>query len=142
MIVEWCEHSRRMAWMYKRQLTNGKFFLHEHPATAISWDEKPIKDLLMHQAVTSVVADQCQYGLTTKGKNGHPMPAMKPMRLMTNSTQMAEMLQKRCDRQHEHQALVGGPCAAAAFYPLGLICAIITGIRETKNAMRAKKEDK
>ena len=72
--------------MYKRQLTNGKFFLHEHPATAISWDEKPIKDLLMHQAVTSVVADQCQYALNTKGKNGQLMTAMKPTRFMTNST--------------------------------------------------------
>ena len=48
-------------------------------------------------------------------------------------------MQKRCDRQHEHQALVGGRCAAAAVYPLGLIRAIIKGIRKTKNAMRAKE---
>ena len=128
--------------MYKRQLTNGKFLLHEHPNTAISWNEKPIKDLLMHQAVTSVVAGQCQYGLSTKEKNGQPMPAMKPTRFMTNSTQMAEMLQKRCERQHEHQALVGGRIAAAAFYPLGLKRAIIKGIRKTKNARRAKEGEK
>ena len=48
-------HFRFMAWMYKRQLTNGKLFLDEHPATAISCDEKQIKDILMHQAATSVV---------------------------------------------------------------------------------------
>ena len=84
-----------MGWLCKRQMANGQLFLHEHPGTAISWDETPIKDLLMHQAVTSVVADQCQYGLTTKGKNAQPMPSMKPTRVMTNSTQMVEMLQNR-----------------------------------------------
>ena len=83
-----------MAWMYKRQLINGRIFLHEHPATAISWDEKPIKDLLMHQAVTYVVADQCQYGLITKGNHGEPMPAMKTTRFMTNALQKSEMPQK------------------------------------------------
>ena len=55
---------------------------------------------------------------------------------------MAEVLQKRCDRQHEHQALVGGRCAAAAFYALGLIRAIIKGIRKTKNTMKAKEGKK
>ena len=67
------------------------------------------------------------------------MPAMKPTCFITNSTQMAGMLQKRCDRQHEHQALVGGRCAAAAFYLLGLIRAIIKGIRTTKNALKARE---
>ena len=52
------------------------------------------------------------------------------------------MLQKRCDRQHEHQALVGGRCAAAAFYPLCLIRTIIKGIRKTNNVMRAKEGKK
>ena len=66
--------------MYKRQMANGKGFLHEHPATAVSRDEKTIRGLLMHQAVTFVVADQGRYGLTTRGNNGQPMPAMKHTR--------------------------------------------------------------
>ena len=64
---------------------------------------------------------------------------MKPTRFMTNSTQMAALLQKRCPRNHVHQALVSGRCADAAFYPLGLIRIIIRGIRKTKEAQGAKK---
>ena len=33
------------------QIARGKFFLHEHPATATSWDCQPIKDLAEHPGV-------------------------------------------------------------------------------------------
>ena len=59
------------------------------------------------------------------------MPALKPTRFMTSSLQMASVLNKRCPRTHKHQQLVGGRAAKAAFYPLGLILAILQGIRNT-----------
>ena len=65
------------------------------------------------------------------------MPALKPTRFMTSSPQMASMLQKRCPRIHEHQQLVGGRAEAAAFYPLGLVRAILQGIRLTAIAKGA-----
>ena len=107
--------------------------MHEHPATALSWAEPEIAALARHPMVYSVVADQCQYGLTTPAESdpSKQMPALKPTRFMTSSLQMASLLNKRCPRNHTHQQLVGGRAAAAAYYPLGLIRTILQGIRNT-----------
>ena len=51
------------------------------------------------------------------------------------------MLSKRCKHEHVHQPLVGGRCADAAFYPLGLIRAILKGIRNTAMAAGARTID-
>jgi hypothetical protein len=61
------------------------------------------------------------------------MPALKPTKFITNAAPMAELLQKTCKRDHEHQQLVSGRCANAAFYPIKLIRTMITGIRNTKD---------
>ena len=59
---------------------------------------------------------------------------MKPTRFMSSSKHMLGMLDKRCDRSHRHQSLVGGRCAEAVFYPLPLIRAILKGINPTADA--------
>ena len=53
---------------------------------------------------------------------------------MTNAGPMAKLLQWRCQKDHEHQPLVSGRCAAAVFYPVKLIRTIIKRIRNTKRA--------
>ena len=53
---------------------------------------------------------------------------------------MTEGLDKRCDRSYRHQHLVGGRAAAAAFYPLSLVCAILRGIRSTADAERIRND--
>ena len=47
---------------------------------------------------------------------------------------MAARLSTRCSKDHQHQQLVGGRAAAAAFYPLKLIKAMLLGMRDTANA--------
>ena len=108
-------HLEFVARLYRRQLANGKYFLHEQPATALSWDEKCINDLILRSDVRLVTADQCQYGLTTPAGDGVQLPALKPTKFLTNASPLADMLRKRCDRSHAHQQLVGGRCADAAF---------------------------
>ena len=44
---------------------------------------------------------------------------------------MAAVLNKRCPRNHQQQQLPGGRCTRAAFYPLGLIREMLTGMRNT-----------
>ena len=134
LMAEGRMHLEFMAKIYKKQLDQGRHFLHEHPATAVSWDERSIVKLMAHSDVHVTVADQCQYGLKTRGEDGTPMPALKPTRFMTSSVQMSKLLQKRCKKDHKHQPLVSGRCAAAAFYPARLIRTIIKGIRATKDA--------
>ena len=84
-------HLEFVARMYRRQLANGKYFLHEQPATALSWNEKCIVSLLAHSDVKLVVADHCQYGLATPSSTGRRLPALKPAQFLTNAAPLADI---------------------------------------------------
>ena len=119
------------AEIYCLQLAGGRHFLHEHPVGAVSWKEECMKALARQPGVGSVVGDQCQYGLTTRGPGGRPMPAKKPTRFMSSSPAVLEALCRRCDGSHQHQVLEGsGRAAAAARYPAALCRAILRGAEE------------
>ena len=142
-IDEGKRHLRFCCQIYRRQLARGKHFLHGHPPRALSWNESQIAALVKSPFTHLVVADQCAYGLTTPSQvDGSPAPAMKPTRFLTSSVHMARRLQDRCDRSHMHQQLVGGRCKDAAYYPLGLIKAILRGMHDTSVAeIKAKEEE-
>ena len=110
-------------------MLKGRYFLHEHPATALSWKEDTVLVLIRSPLVHTVVADQSLYGLTTpaEGPTSERLPAMKPTRFMTNSVFMRDQLALRCDKSDVHQPLVVGQCRDAAFYPLQLVEAIFQG---------------
>ena len=55
-------HLRFVVELYWEQLLGGRYFLHEHPAAATSWQEKSMQQLMRAPGVQRVVADQCQYG--------------------------------------------------------------------------------
>ena len=107
--------------LYRIQLNEGRYFLHEHPASAKSWQEKAVTRLLMEEAVEKVVGDQCRYGLTSR-KDGVVGPAKKPTGFMTNSVCIARRLAKRCtnttQRQaHQHIRLESGRAKKAQIFP-------------------------
>ena len=141
LIAEGRKHLAFVISLYRKQLLQGGHFLHEHPASALSWKEPAMAALARDPLIHCVVADQCMYGLDTPSEKDRSklMPAMKPTRFMTSSPQMAAELGQRCDRSHVHQQLVGGRAAKAAFYPLGLIRAILNGIRNTALAEGASE---
>ena len=123
------EHIRFVVELYMEQERGGILFLHEHPAGASSWDLEEIQKVMNLKNVHVVIADQCMFGLTTWPTRGsYPIPAKKPTKFMTNSESIARELNKRCDRTHEHQPLVGGRAASAARYPEGLCRAICRGL--------------
>lgn len=117
MVKEGLNHLNFAAKVHRKHISRGRYSIHEHPATAISWDEKPIMDLIMRSDTMLVTADQCQYGLTAKSDSGEGLPALKPTKFLTNVPPLAKLLQRRCYRSHIHQPLVSGRCAQAAFYP-------------------------
>ena len=47
---------------------------------------------------------------------------------------MIKRLSKVCPGDHSHEPLLGGKAAAAAFYPVPLIVAILRGVRDTADA--------
>ena len=58
--------------LYEKQRSEGRWFLHEHPAQATSWALTAVEKLSAKEDVITTLADQCQYGLKTPGKYGHP----------------------------------------------------------------------
>ena len=56
-------HLNFMIRLYKRQLARGKYFIHEHPASAVSWDEREMVKLMAYQNMILTQADQYMYGV-------------------------------------------------------------------------------
>ena len=48
--------------LYRERLRHGRYFLHEHPAFASSWQEEAMKKLTEEQGVYTTIVDQCLYG--------------------------------------------------------------------------------
>ena len=135
-VAEGMKHIKFVIQLYKNQMRRGKWFLHEHPRTALSWKTKPVMRLLKKHGVLTTVNHQCMFGLRTRGPNGEDMLAKKPTRWMTNSRDMIDVLSVKCDKSHDHQPLIGGRAAAAAFYPPRLLRAIILGMARTRDRVR------
>ena len=75
--------------LYRRQLTLGRHFLHEHPASAGSWKDPSVQTLCRVPMVKLTEVDQCAFGLTTPSAvDGSPIPAKKTTRFMTSSSHM------------------------------------------------------
>ena len=63
-------HLEFCAKLYKIQQESGRYFLHEHPRSAASWQEETMKKMCQSEGVLTVDADQCMFGLTTEGPDG------------------------------------------------------------------------
>ena len=103
-------------------------FLHEHPISATSWCELPIRKVGKLEGVESVVTDQCMFGLRTTDSQGKIQHAMKKTRFLSNSGEILRELKVKCDGSHTHQHLVGGRAGPAAVYPPALCRAICRGL--------------
>ena len=82
--VEAKAHIDFMMEIYKVQDDAGRWFLHEHPASASSWQLAGVKEVLERQGTLLSVIDQCMYGLETYAKNGKKVKARKRTKFMTN----------------------------------------------------------
>ena len=127
-------HLRFACRLYKRQVRRGNVLLHEHPRTTRLWDETVVKRILNLPGVGTAITDQCAFGLQTKTDDGGLAYALKPTMCMSNSPIMLQELTRRCDRSHDHQALMSGRASTAEKYPLDLVLAIIRGRAKTNEA--------
>ena len=123
------EHLRFVCTLYRLQHDEGRYFAHEHPQSAGSWNEDVIELTKDYTDAAILTIDQCQYGLTSTTPEGETLPAFKPTKIMTNCPGMRTTLNKRCDRKsHRHARLEGGKrTSAAQEYPDELCMAIIDG---------------
>eukprot|EP00969_Alexandrium_andersonii_P275200 12161976-Alexandrium_andersonii.AAC.1 len=56
-------HLEFMTQLYRAQLERGAHFLHEHPASAPSWREPCMMELLSQPEVDSGVGHMCRFGM-------------------------------------------------------------------------------
>ena len=56
------KHIEFMVTLYLEQLDAGRYFLHEHPLHATSWQIRRMKELMAIPGVELASGDQCQYG--------------------------------------------------------------------------------
>jgi hypothetical protein len=147
------EHIKFVVELYREQVKGGRWFLHEHPAMASSWDLEEMKNMEKEEGVKISIADQCMYGLETWTAGGAMGKARKRTKFMTNCEGIHKELQKKCDgrterrsilRQisfseiscvstssvYQHQHLLGGRAKDAARYPEELCKAICRGLLE------------
>ena len=117
------------------KLRAGRYFLHEHPAYASSWQTEVMEKLMAEDGVIRVTCDQCQYGM----EDLEGSPIKKPTSFLTNSIEISEQLDKRCFGKlgkcsrpagGTHRQCRGQVARLAAVYHFKLCRAILVGIRK------------
>ena len=53
---------------YRKRHEQGKYFLHEHPATADSWDDSTVRALQALEGVYTVTGPMCAWGMKLSTK--------------------------------------------------------------------------
>ena len=122
------EHVQFCVKLYKYQIKNGKYWLHEHPKTATSWQMDEVRELLNLEGTMRVETHMCRFGMTTTVKD-KTMMVKKPTYFATNSWCIARELGRKCMGGHAHGHLMEGRAKAAAVYPDALCAAICRGLR-------------
>ena len=85
-------HVRLCCSIYRYQIDQNRYFLHEHPAYATSWQEECMRGLMGEPTVETATCDQCMYGC--KSVDGSPVK--KPITFLTNAPELAKRLRMRC----------------------------------------------
>ena len=78
---------RHLTWvckLYRMQYDAGRFFLHEHPWGASSWQLRCVDDLAKLNGVFTLMGDMCRFNL----KSEEDMPVRKRSGFMTNSSRI------------------------------------------------------
>ena len=115
--------------VYTWQVRRGRYFLHEHPASASSWKLEEVQAVRCLDGVTTMTCDACMFGMRAVDADGVERPVKKPTRWMSNAPRLLCSLGFRCDGKHAHTRLLGGRAGAAAVYPPEMVVAIVRGLQ-------------
>ena len=121
--------------LYRMQMSEGRFFLHEHPLSAWSWKLSSVRELRENPDVYRIRGDMCRFNMIINDAQG-PALAYKPTGWMSNSMHILSELNKLCTNSdsknppHRHADLQSGRAAQAAVYPEKLCLSILKGLRK------------
>ncbi len=129
--------------LYREQVEGGRFFLHEHPRSASSWQERGVQEVQQLEGVDVITADQCQFGLEVMYGIHNGLPVRKPTGFMSNAPRLLQRLSKRCEGQGsecsrtkggKHVTAQGRVARDAARYTPKLCRTIIKGMTDELRA--------
>jgi hypothetical protein len=101
------EHFEFCMELLRIQMDRVLYFLFEHPASATSWNNKKVQDILKGERVKRVDGHMCQFGMQQEDGEGIGW-IKKPTGFMTNCEGIAKRLSKSCKDIHRHIPLLGG----------------------------------
>ena len=131
------EHIRFCIVLYKLQIKNRRYFVHEHPEGASSWKMQEMVELAMMPGVNVVTFDMCCFGMVAT-QDGREGPVRKRTRLASNSKEVIKRVDKKCPNdsgigeKHVHVVLEGSRTKNAQVYPRQFCRAICEGIAAEK----------
>ena len=132
-----CVHMRFVAEMYHEQLEGNRYFLHEHPRYATSWELDCMVTLQKCYGVDTVRGDQCQYGAVASSGPEKGQPVKKPTGFMSNSVEILHALSRICSGRNgqcgrpdggRHAQCSGQTAKDAAKHPRDLCRAVLRGL--------------
>ena len=120
------EHLKFCLELYTLQERAGRYYLHEHPASASSWSLKEMVEFIASTNAGLSTMDMCMYGMRIQDQ-----AIMKTTRWMSNAHYLLQALGQRCDGSHNHLPLIGGnKSQLSQVYPDKLCQAIISSLKE------------
>jgi len=128
-------HIRTCIGIYRERMDKGRYFLHEHPKGATSWDMEEMKELMKDPRVYVVQGPMCRWDMKATDAQGEGY-VRKETVWVTNSICLAETLQGVCKNVkagreiHRHVHLINGRARAAQVYPPKMVKAVVLGIRD------------
>ena len=120
--------------LFERQRRAGRYDLYEHPRTASSWKLPTVRSIMCQADCIEINANMCRFGMITvyKGETGLVSKATK---FLTNSTEIAKRLDKKCDEHcntKKHLAIWGSRAKLAQQYIIDICKAVTTGLKMHK----------
>ena len=132
-----CVHMRFVSELYHEQLAGNRYFLHEHPRYATSWQLECMAELQKIDGVEVIRGDQCQFGAVAPHGPGAGRPVKKPTGFMSNSPEILHALSRKCEGLNgecsrpaggKHWICSGSICKDMAKYPRELCRAVLRGL--------------
>ena len=131
------EHVRSCVGLCKIQIENRRYFVHEHPAGAASWQMAEMIKVAMMPGVDIVTMDMCCFGMTAE-KDGIEGPVRKRTKIASNSKEVLKRIDRKCpndipgEAKHQHIVLESGRPKNAQVYPRAFCGAVCEGIAAEK----------
>ena len=134
-LIEARIHLAFCAELDKMQIDSGRYYLHEHPTSASSWNEPCMQDIIKDPEHFTARIHMCAYEMKIPDKHGNEY-IYKPTQFITNSPLVAARLERKCDQSHQRAQLQGSRTKQAALYQNKLIDAVTKGINDQVKADR------